>query len=88
MIWEFKPDNDDARTEGERQKRDYQYLVPLYYNNLLNRDGSYTVPEASLGGDKMMKALLAKCVRDGVITLTADVKTYNVCKASYECVQE
>jgi hypothetical protein len=87
-VWEFKPSGDAGKRRGEEQRDDYQHNVPLYYNKLVRPDGTYDAAASELGGIEIMKTLMARCYRDGVIRLTADVEDYDVCKEQYECTRD
>lgn len=86
-ILEFKPNNDRAISEGEKQVRDYVDGVEAYFQNFFpeGRAGGYkSIPDSDHGGEEMVKKLLAT---DEVWTSNGDaveaswkVVTYDRCQ--------
>ncbi len=89
-ILEFKPNNERAKSEGERQVRDYVDGVEAYFQNFFpqGRQGGYSsTPDSDHGGEDMAKKLLAT---DEVWTSNGDaieaswkVVTYDRCEEPY-----
>lgn len=85
QVWEFKPKSDRGERAGRDQADNYRRIVPAYYNAMYRQKN---VPEAALGGQEVMDALVANCLKDGEIKLQVAVETYNMCDKRYVCVSE
>ncbi len=85
QVLEFKPDSEQGKKDGQDQVNNYRKIVPAYYNQMYREKKT---PEASLGGQEVMDALVGNCLKDGEIRLDVDVEPYKMCEKRYVCVSE
>jgi hypothetical protein len=86
-VLEFKPNNDRAISEGEKQVQDYIPGIESYFQNffLEGRAGGYTsIPDSDHGGEDIVKKLLATdeawTSDDEAIEAVGKVVTYDRCE--------
>ena len=85
MIYEFKPDNQAAKSLGEDQLEEYRPKVVAYYQKRI--DGG-DAPDSDRGGKDILKAFEnAGCIRDKKLDLDTKVEPYNMCEKKYWCVE-
>jgi hypothetical protein len=83
QILEFKPRSPSGEKDGKKQIDNYKEIVPAYYTDMYRTKKD---PAAELGGESVMKILVAKCLRDNEIKLDAEVEYYDMCDKHYECL--
>jgi hypothetical protein len=83
MVYEFKPNNQRARSQGNEQLGRYVPAVNRYYAQFLQGGA----PSSELGGSSIMETIKRSCVRDGRVVFAGEVAPYNMCEKRYECVQ-
>lgn len=94
-VYEFKPDNDRAKSKGEEQLARYVPAVNQYYSNQIT--GKET-PDSDLGGSDIIKLIHENkdCYEgdwpdggdpNGEIRtkFKGEIKTYTPCENTYEC---
>jgi hypothetical protein len=95
MVYEFKPDNDRAKSKGEEQLSRYVPAVNQYYSNLITRKET---PGSDYGGSDIIKYIHENrdCYEGdwpsgeepkGEIKtkFKGEVKTYKPCENTYQC---
>jgi hypothetical protein len=86
VIYEFKPNNDRAKSEGEKQVEEYLPEVVAYYQEFFpeGRNGKTKgKPDGDLGGENMLTELKKSdtWVNDNMhIEAIPHVDTYNMCE--------
>ncbi len=89
-VLEFKPNNDRAISEGEKQVADYVNGIEAYFQNFFpeGREAGYTsTPDSDHGGEEIVKKLLATdeawTSDDEAIEAVGKVVTYDRCEEPY-----
>ena len=84
MVLEFKPNNAEAKEEGEEQLDRYVPAVTKYYQSHIDNK---TTPETKLGGSAIIDTLEAECMDGKSVEFGRDLKTYDMCKLEHQCVE-
>lgn len=86
-VLEFKPNNERAISEGEKQASDYVNSIEAYFQNFFpgGREGGYqSSPDSDHGGEEIVKKLLATdeawTSNDEAIEAVGKVVTYDRCE--------